>query len=157
MYWISYLKSQDIVLYNVTDGGEGASGFKHSEETKIHWSETRKGKMAGSNHPLYGKPRSEEMKRKSRDKQLGRKVPQEIVDKIVAANTGKTRSQDICDMMSKTRLGDGNPNAKLDWEKVSYIRELLDLGEITQDQIGLIFGISRTIISRIKNNKIWKI
>lgn len=33
-YWISQLKDSGYTLYNVTDGGEGTSGRKHTEETK---------------------------------------------------------------------------------------------------------------------------
>jgi group I intron endonuclease len=157
MYWIQYLKKQGIVLYNLTDGGDGVSGFKHSDETKKHWSETRTGKMTGAKHPLYGKPRPEDVKNKSREKQLGRKIAPHIIAKIVASNTGKKRSQNICDMMSKTRLGEGNPNSKLDWNKVSKIRDLLKSDKMTQDEIAKLFSITRTIVSRIKNNKIWKI
>lgn len=38
-------------LVNLTNGGEGTSGFKHKEKTLLLWSRQRSGK----NHPLYGK------------------------------------------------------------------------------------------------------
>jgi hypothetical protein len=70
-------------LANKTNGGEGAAGFKHSEETKLKMKHItsektklkislgRKGKYSGKNHPLYGKPVSEETKHKIRIANLG--------------------------------------------------------------------------------------
>lgn len=37
--------------YNTTDGGEGTSGYHHTEESKKKMSESKKGKMTGKNHP----------------------------------------------------------------------------------------------------------
>lgn len=37
--------------YNITKGGEGVYGFKHSEETKSKTSKSRKGLTVGENHP----------------------------------------------------------------------------------------------------------
>ena len=51
-------------LTNFTWGGEGVSGGHLSEEHKQKLSESHKGKLAGKNHPLYGKHHSEETKQK---------------------------------------------------------------------------------------------
>ena len=46
--------------FNFTDGGDGSSGFKHSEKTRKKMSENNK----GENNPMYGKKHSEETKKK---------------------------------------------------------------------------------------------
>lgn len=49
------------ILRNMTDGGDGVSGFRFSEETKDHWSKIRRGRKS----PNAGKPMSPEAKLKS--------------------------------------------------------------------------------------------
>ena len=52
---IKQLKSQDRNIgYNLADGGDGVSGFKHSEESKQKMSEMKKGKFLGEDNPFYG-------------------------------------------------------------------------------------------------------
>ena len=34
IYWIEHLKQNGILLYNLTAGGEGSVGYKHSEEMR---------------------------------------------------------------------------------------------------------------------------
>ncbi len=48
--------------YNTTKGGEGAAGYRHSEETKQHLSEIKKGLNVGPGNPFYGRHHSEETK-----------------------------------------------------------------------------------------------
>jgi len=52
------------ILRNRTDGGDGSSGFMHSEETKRRLSELN----SGENHPMYGKTLPNETKRKITEK-----------------------------------------------------------------------------------------
>ena len=88
---IFYIKKYDP-QFNFTEGGDGASGFKHSEETRKkisennarYWQgktlseETRK-KMSeankGENHPMYGKPRPEETRKKISEALKGENNP----------------------------------------------------------------------------------
>lgn len=56
MWLIAKFRHEGMSLVNQTEGGEGASGFKQSEETK----ELRASKMRGPLHPFYGKKMSEE-------------------------------------------------------------------------------------------------
>ena len=52
MYWIKYYHSNDREFgYNLTVGGEGAVGTKHSEE----WKKEHSRRMSGSNNPNYHK------------------------------------------------------------------------------------------------------
>ena len=103
---IFYIKKYDP-QFNFTEGGDGTSGFKHSEETKKKISEARKGKgkplseetrrkmseaNKGENHPMYGKPRSEETRKKisetlkgKNNPNYGKPLPEEIRKKLSKA------------------------------------------------------------------------
>jgi hypothetical protein len=52
---IDQLKRLGVKLSNMTDGGEGPSGYRHTEETKQLLSITNKGKNAGINNGMFGK------------------------------------------------------------------------------------------------------
>ena len=60
------------ILYNKTNGGEGASGYKYTEE--------RKEKCRGENSPFYGKTHSKEAKERMRESKLGNKNPAKRLD-----------------------------------------------------------------------------
>lgn len=47
-FWIAYFRSIGAELYNLTNGGDGLLGFKHSEETK----RKIKSKLIGVKHTL---------------------------------------------------------------------------------------------------------
>lgn len=70
--------------YNETAGGEGISGFNHSEETKRKLSE----KLSGEKHPNYGKPMSEDQKKLRSDIFKGRVFSEETIDKMREAKIG---------------------------------------------------------------------
>ena len=46
---------------------------------------------------------------------------------------------------------------KLNIEKVRVIKDLLEMGEHTHQQIADIFGVSRTLITQINNNRRWNV
>ncbi|KKM14305.1 hypothetical protein LCGC14_1707440 [marine sediment metagenome] len=75
-------------LCNLTDGGEGNSGYTHSDETRQKLSEIKKGKkfseehkrklsdgQKGENHPMYGKHWPEKTRRKMAGAKKGEKNP----------------------------------------------------------------------------------
>jgi hypothetical protein len=72
------------VLRNMTDGGDGILGHKHSEETKKKIALARLGKPTNK-----GKKMSEEQKEKLRQANKGRKFSPEFGEKISAAKKGK--------------------------------------------------------------------
>lgn len=74
--WIACLDSRNHSIgYNLSEGGEGSHGVKHSAETKALWSAQRKGqvvwnkgityhnhvpsKQVGKNNPFFGKHHSQ--------------------------------------------------------------------------------------------------
>jgi hypothetical protein len=78
------------ILYNLTDGGEGSSGAIRSEEFKKKTSERLKGVK---NH-CYGKPHSEEIKRKMSEAQKGKIVSEETRRKLSEIKKGKFPSEE---------------------------------------------------------------
>ena len=120
IYMIAVFGRKDLgtgILHNLTDGGDGASGYVFSEETKRKLSEAKKGKkhseetrrkqserMKGENNLNYGKSPSEETRRKRSE-----------------ANKGKTHSKETRKKQSEAKKGikwwnDGKGNTKMSIE-----------------------------------------
>lgn len=85
-------------LVNMTDGGDGALGYKHSDETKDR---IRKSKI-GNKSNLGRKATPEEIERRIL---AGYKHSEESKSKISVANTGRVFSEDHCKNLSTSRLG----------------------------------------------------
>ena len=66
-YYIKELNTKAPYGYNLTDGGEGMTGYTHSEETKKKMSDARKGKKSN----MYGKHHTEETRRKISEAKKG--------------------------------------------------------------------------------------
>ena len=91
-------------LTNMDWGGIGGkSGVKHSEEHNKKISESRKGKYAGENSPMYGIHRSEETKQKMSEKMKG---------KYAGENNpmyGKQQSEETKQKISEKLKGENHP------------------------------------------------
>ena len=80
------------ILRNFTDGGEGASGMRASQETRKKLSEIRRGRL-GESSSFWGKKHSNDAKRKMSESKQGEKHPffgkqhsQESKEKMSAAS-----------------------------------------------------------------------
>ena len=102
---IFYIKKYNP-QFNFTEGGDGSSGFRYSEESKKRMSEARKGKThslktrkkmseskKGENHPMYGKTHSLETKKKISEANKGENNPM----------YGKTHSEKTRKKMSEAQ------------------------------------------------------
>jgi hypothetical protein len=93
-------------LVNQTDGGEGASGYLPSVETRARLSAMRRGKkrpaelVAKTAEGLRGKPKSLEHRAKLAAANAGRVLPPETLAKIAAANRGRKHSAETRAKMS---------------------------------------------------------
>lgn len=79
-FWIKQYDSFGKNGYNLTAGGEGSSGFKHSAETIQKMSAMRKGKQTGRENSFYGKTHTKQAKKIIGDKSKGRKMPLSSVE-----------------------------------------------------------------------------
>ena len=104
---IAKYKSLNYKLCNLTDGGEGVSGYKHTTETKKLLGELNKTRSPDSDKTRIKKglawkgkkrkPFTEEHKEKliqARKKQIMNKVTEETKRKISLSNKGKKRTEE---------------------------------------------------------------
>lgn len=145
-YYIALYKTNVVKYgkefgYNLTDGGEGASGYKHTAETKAHISE----KLSGANHPQFGKPVRAETKKKISKALSGPNSPM----------FGKSKSIETCRKLSIASQGAKGSNATLTEDQVLEIKELLSVNNMTRKQIGNLFGVSREAINAIAWGRSW--
>ena len=98
---IAYLNTQRPNGYNITTGGEGIPGHKHSPETRAKLSKASKGK----NNFNYGKPRSPEHRAKLSKANKGRPLSPEHRAKLSKAHKGKPLSPEHRAKISKSNKG----------------------------------------------------
>ena len=107
---IFYIKKYDP-QFNFTEGGDGISGFTHSEETRQKMSE---------NNARYwqGKTLSTKTKRKMSEAHKGKTLSKEIRKKMSEARKGKKMTEETRKKMSEANKGENNPNyGKTPWNK----------------------------------------
>lgn len=114
--------------YNLSDGGEGNNGYKHSQESKIKFRNYR-----------LGTKLSEETKAKMR----GRKHTQEEIEKMRLSALGKKHSPERIEKMRKSLTGYRHTQATKD--KISAIRSAPEYKEKLQ------FAQRQSVIARKQN------
>ena len=134
MECIDALKRRGIRLVNLTEGGEGCSGYsmRHSEAQKAKWSEMRKGMTS---------PRK------------GVKLSDETKEKIRIGHVGKPLTNEHCRAISKALIGNKH-TAKLTDDEVRFIRA--NQGILTHIELGEKFGLHRNTIHKIWRNERYK-
>ncbi len=111
-HFIIVLKTKAPYGYNLTDGGDGASGWKHTPEA-----------CAKISAALTGRPKSPEHQAKIVASNLGKKRTPEHCAKIVAALTGLPKSPEHCAKVSAAKRHYSpykNLLAELDARQMSY-------------------------------------
>ena len=127
--------------FNIRIVAESNFGLKASDETKQKMSKVRKGKAVRG----YGFIVTEETKFKMSEAGKNKVFTDEHKQNLKLA--AQKRSKEL----SQKHKGDNNPSAKLDWDKVSYIRS----SEKSVKDLALELNVSITTVYKIKNNQIW--
>ncbi len=127
--------------YNIKFGGDNRF---HSEETKL---------KIGSKHK--GKKISEEQKNILKTFRAGKRQSLETRKKISESNIGRKNSAQSIEKQRQTVLNNRENlhNSILTFEKVKQIKNLIN--SYTDNQLSLMFGISRRHMNDIRNGKRW--
>lgn len=133
-HWINELRTH-IDGYNLTEGGEGASSYRHTDESRDrmrdnHWSKSGsyspKGKQLTSetksaisealrayytlhDSPALGRTVSVETKMKISEAKKGQVQSPEIIHLIAEKNRGKRRSDESKQRYAESKIGNRNP------------------------------------------------
>ena len=102
-YWIAYFKKIGCPLTNGTEGGEGSLGHQVNIEARQRISACHKGKkISPAQRRAVGEAASERWRRW---RASGAKMPQDVRDKIGAANKGKKHSEAVKSKLAVARKG----------------------------------------------------
>lgn len=132
-HYIAEFRASGARLTNATDGGDGGSG-PHSEASKQKISRA-----------LTGKAKSESHRIRSGLAIRGRKASEATKALLSRIRKGKT---------PPTYRGEENGNSRLTLDQVNEIRELL--GIVSQRDLGIRYGVSKTAIRFIHQGKLWR-
>ena len=105
-------KLDNGILINITEGGDGVCGIKHSETTKKLLSELKKGQVLSTNHKhkisesMKGRGDiSDDHKHKISESMKGRVLSAETKQKMSLAKIGKPKSEEHKQKMSERKKG----------------------------------------------------
>jgi len=130
-------------LVNMTDGGEGKSGFIHTEETKIKISKSNKGKKLTEEHK-----RNLKLNHKGT---TGKKHSPKTIEKIKESNI-KART----DKKWLKSRNEANTFRILTEQDVIEAIKLYKDGVMNYRELGKKYNVSRTTISSAIQGKSWK-
>lgn len=127
IYWINYLKSQGLTLYNVSEGGEG---FK-----------------SGNEHPNFGKPLSNDIKNKISKGNKGKIRSPEALQRASKSRKGKY----VGDNCKNSRLKEFQVI-----EIKNALKGILSLDNNIVVNLTTKYNISRGTLYDIKDERTWK-
>jgi len=184
-YWIEYYRTNiskygNQFGYNLTEGGEGVSGYVYTIAQK----EIRSVSKMGMKNPFFGRRHSVLSKKQISNSRIGKITLPETKEKISralkglpktvetrmkmsASAFGKTKSPQHCKNISSSKLGKSNNrpgekhhNAKLQEQDVIDIRYYFDNSkEKSKDKIELLskqYNLSKSGIQQIVYRVKWK-
>jgi hypothetical protein len=118
------------ILRNMTDGGDGISGYKHLPETIKKFrnaAKNRPSSWTGKKHSLQakikmsqsakGRKLTEETRRKISDKHRGRKMSEEARQKLIEFRMGQKHSDETRQKISQNRKGKATGKNNSQWGK----------------------------------------
>ena len=148
------LETQQIKLYgrtinggllcNMSDGGEGQSGFHHKEETKQKIS----AQGMGENNPFYGKKHTPETLKIIGDVNRGKVLDEEWRNNLSASTKGRKKSEEHKNKIREAHSGkshsaehiknqaDAQRGKKISEEQVKKIKETLEKRKLLGLSVG---------------------
>lgn len=162
IHYIKLLHSQDCSIgYNLTEGGEGISGYKHSEESNEKNRQAHLGKTVSPevrkkmSVSRTGGKRTEATKQKMREARAKQPpMSEESKRKLSVSKTGIKMSTESSIKKSSASLGEKNPSAKITEEDVIAVKFLKRNGK-KRSQIQKLLHIPLSIIDRIIYGQSW--
>jgi hypothetical protein len=142
-------KEDGGILCNLTKGGDGVLGIRHTEEARKKMGEPNKGKTISEWHRQRisefhtGKKHSEETKKRMSESQIG---------KGLGIKASEETRKKMCESSKK---GESNHASKLTSSDVLEIRRLNSEG-MGQRKIGKKFNVTKNAISHILKGLTWK-
>lgn len=156
---IDVYKRSNIQLTNMTDGGEGASGYRHTDEHKEslkgneYWKLMKENGFKGKTHSDEQKAKWSEMRKGVTSPRKGVHLSDETKQKISMARIGKALSNEHCKAISKGLMGNKH-TAKLTDDEVRFIRA--NRSKMTHVELGEKFGVHKNTIHKIWRNERYK-
>jgi len=131
-FYIEYYRYVGCNLTNLCEGGQGNSGYTHTEEWKQMMSEKNKGRKPWN---------------------TGMNLSEEHREAIAQGNKGKKFSEE-----SKKKIGKANAKAhrkksKFTEKDIEYIKSK----PMTQQKLADKYGVNQSHISRIQRGEVWNI
>lgn len=139
-------------LCNMTDGGEGCLGLKHSEEARKKMGAPNIGKVISKKHREViskfhkGKKHTEEWKCMMSERMFGENNP---AHGVKISEWHKQRISESC-------IGSKNKASKLTEKDVLSIRDLYESGDYTHISLSKQYGVTKSNITSILNRRTWK-
>ncbi len=144
------------ILVNMTIGGDGISGYIHTEETKEVIAKKLRKNFKEIKNEFEERGYillTEEKDYKDCYTKLNYICSEEHKGSISWSSFQQGKGCPIC--WKEKRKGEKSSNHKLTEEKVIQIKLLLKYGKLTQQEIADMFGVSQLTISAIKTGKTW--
>jgi len=136
--------------YNLTDGGDGCTGYRRTDEQKQESSSRMKGKYSGEKNPMYGTISPMRGRCGELHHNHGKSMSEEQKQKISSALSGENNP-----MWGKHYLGEENPNSKLSDQDVTNIKYMIREGRSTKEIMSR-YNVSKYTVSNIRLGKSWR-
>lgn len=150
-FWIKTLNSKNADTgMNLTDGGEGTSGLK--------WTEDSREKIRGANNHNFGKPLTEDVKSKLSTALSGENNPffgKKHSDQMLEFFKNKKVSDELKNIISEGCRGSKQWNAKFSEDDIIEIRRRWDNGECSQTELAKQYNVKPNTINQIVNRRRW--
>ncbi len=128
-------------LTNLTNGGEGVSGYKHNSSTKNKIKSKLIGKMIGEKNPFFNKKHSTQFKQKMKKDRTGTGNP----------NFGKITPTSVRSKIANSQRGELNHmfGKKLSDKKISEISDRSKGNEYNANYYEMVYPISGPVIKNL--------